>query len=225
MTWCFLQRQAEHLPSLVSLVPHKDTLLIARSMVEGYCQLLWAAQEPEVRAKRWRAFVWVAQWRTIAGLAKAGYRDEPEKLTEATRAVLQLGDLLLTSAGQKAAAAGESLQDHMHRNWRAGTSLTQILEDIESREFVDLLYDPYSDWHHWGVWEIGQCMKWTPGHITFTGESPADSASALTMGIKSASRTMRLADEYLQLGFASEIDSFLDDLGQWLRQHADMRGM
>ena len=52
MCLCCLTRQTEHGGSLVRIRPSLDCELIARSMLEGYCQLAWAAQEPEERGTR-----------------------------------------------------------------------------------------------------------------------------------------------------------------------------
>ena len=200
MTLAFVQRQSEHLRTLIALIPRKDTLLIARSMVEGYAQLLWAAQEPEVRAKRWRAHVWVGQWRVATGLAKAGFEVDPEKLAEIERAIRRNSSLLLNGVGQKAIARGAPLQDHyLNIDWRCGVNLRRTLLDIASHELVDVLFSSYSDWPNWGAWEIGQCMNGNPEQACFTGESPKDAASALTMGVRSAARTLRFADDTFRL--------------------------
>src|SRR5688572_9248803 len=59
MTLTFAGRQIEHARSVLVLGSSLDTALIARSMLEGLSQLLWASQEPEDRPLRWRAFVYV----------------------------------------------------------------------------------------------------------------------------------------------------------------------
>src|SRR5688572_11319416 len=47
MALCFLSKQIDHTQSVLALIPSRDVILIARSMIEGLCQLLWAAQEPD----------------------------------------------------------------------------------------------------------------------------------------------------------------------------------
>ena len=62
MAWCFLSKQIDHLRSVDKLIPSRDAILVARTIIEGLCQLLWAAQEPATRPFQWRAFAWVQKW-------------------------------------------------------------------------------------------------------------------------------------------------------------------
>src|SRR5690554_2699161 len=50
MVLVFFSKQSENLESLLALTeshPSRDTALVARSMLEGLAQLLWAHQQPE----------------------------------------------------------------------------------------------------------------------------------------------------------------------------------
>ena len=50
----FVWKQEDHAEAILSLGRHRDTQLVARSMIEGLCQLKWAAKDPDERANRWR---------------------------------------------------------------------------------------------------------------------------------------------------------------------------
>ncbi len=39
MTLCFLSKQIDHLRSIDKLIPSRDAILVARTMIEGLCQL------------------------------------------------------------------------------------------------------------------------------------------------------------------------------------------
>src|SRR5882672_4123436 len=65
MALCFLSKQIDHAKSIIALVPGRDTILIARSMIEGLCQLLWAAKAPNVLPLQWRTFAYVHDWRIM----------------------------------------------------------------------------------------------------------------------------------------------------------------
>src|SRR5262245_48321743 len=65
MALAFAGKQVVHARSILTLQGSMDTTLVARSMFEGLSQLLWAAQLPEDRPQRWRAFAFVRDWRQM----------------------------------------------------------------------------------------------------------------------------------------------------------------
>lgn len=72
--------------SVLQLDQSLDSILIARSMLEGLSQLLWAAQAPEERPLRWRTFSFVLDWRLMRKRMAAG-----EAVTEDQRATIENG--------------------------------------------------------------------------------------------------------------------------------------
>ena len=79
MALCFLVRQTNHIQSIVKLIPNRDSILIARSMVEGLYQLLWAAQEPTKRPLKWRVFAYVHDWRLLQKKIACGELIDPNQ--------------------------------------------------------------------------------------------------------------------------------------------------
>src|SRR5688572_6731156 len=68
MLLTYVSKQCEHLQSIRVLVDagrDRDALLIVRTMVEGHALLFWAAREPERLPLLWKAFAFVADWRTM----------------------------------------------------------------------------------------------------------------------------------------------------------------
>jgi hypothetical protein len=65
MTIQFLFKQIQHAESLLRLVPRRDAGLIARTMIDGLYKLLWASRAHEERAKLWRSFSVIHDWRII----------------------------------------------------------------------------------------------------------------------------------------------------------------
>ena len=61
----FAAKQIAHSKSMLKLGYDVDTLLLARSMLEGMSQLLWAFQQPKRRPLMWRAFVYIVDWRLL----------------------------------------------------------------------------------------------------------------------------------------------------------------
>ena len=49
MTLCFLSKQLDHAKSVRILVRSTDAILVYRSIIEGLCQLAWAAWKPQER--------------------------------------------------------------------------------------------------------------------------------------------------------------------------------
>lgn len=65
MVLSYVSRQRDHMDSLLELIPGRDALLIARSMIDGMIQLKWASLKPEERQERWRAFVYAHDWKLL----------------------------------------------------------------------------------------------------------------------------------------------------------------
>jgi hypothetical protein len=63
MALCFASKQVDHMRSILALNGSRDVWLIARSMLEGRNQILWAVRDPDVRAQRWRAFALEGVWK------------------------------------------------------------------------------------------------------------------------------------------------------------------
>ena len=81
----FLTRQVEHGESLLKIRPSFDCELIARSMLEGYCQHAWAAGDPENRGTRWRGYAYVHDWVLLHDKKEQG-ETVPEEEEEGIRA-------------------------------------------------------------------------------------------------------------------------------------------
>lgn len=72
MTIQFLYKQLQHTESVLMLIPRRDAGLIARAVIDGLYQLLWTIQLPEERAKQWRSFSTIHDWRLIQGRLREG---------------------------------------------------------------------------------------------------------------------------------------------------------
>ena len=61
----FLSKQITHMDSILLLKDSRDSLLIARSMLEGLVLLMWTAGESKERAKLWKSYAYVVDYKTI----------------------------------------------------------------------------------------------------------------------------------------------------------------
>lgn len=152
MTIQFLYKQIQHTESLLSLVPRRDAGLIARTMIDGLYQLLWAFHAPEDRAKRWRSFSIIHDWRLIQGRLKQGigvYQADIQKNEVSMKAFGGLHRLKKPKPNSS---------DPYHKNWHGGVSLADMA-DVVGRELYDGPYAELSDWEHWGVSGIGKLFR------------------------------------------------------------------
>lgn len=216
MALCFLSKQIDHLQSIVTLIPSRDAILIARSMIEGLCQLLWAAREPAALPLQWRAFAWVHDWRVMQTEIARGRPVASERRAAIEDALREYGDQFLTKKAREARKQGAPFSsDPYHDNWRCGRQLRQICESVGGAELYRRLYEPFSDWHHWGVGGLGKVIARQGNRVAYSSLSPTDSAAALACGFQCLEQTVELTDRHLSLGLASKIAELRNGYVTW----------
>jgi hypothetical protein len=212
MALCFLSKQIDHARSVLALIPSRDAVLIARSMIEGLAQLLWAASKPDVLPLQWRAFVWVHDWRFLQEKEKNG-----EGVDEARRIIIddalrEFGEPFLKKKEKGTRDSGGIMSDDpYHDNWRAGYTIKNICKDVEGEDMYDLLYGPFSDWHHWGVASLGQCLNRQNGHVSYSSLSHSDSARALAVAFQCVLQTAELIEDKLAIGVGPKLSELRND--------------
>ena len=114
----FAIKQSEHAKSRLKLGSSPDTMLIARTMIEGLSQMLWAAKRPRQRPLLWRTFVFVHDWRMIQEHRGKGDSIDPQVERAVRIGLLRFGHRYLTRQARDARAAGRALPtDPYMRNW------------------------------------------------------------------------------------------------------------
>jgi hypothetical protein len=212
MALCFLSKQIDHTQSVLALIPSRDVILIARSMIEGLCQLLWAAQEPDRLPLQWRAFAWVHDWRVMQAKNATGEAINPEQRAAIENALDLYGDQLLTTKAKKAQDNGIPLPaDPYHKDWRIGRQIFQICESIGATDLYRYLYDPFSDWHHWGAGGLGEAITRPENQVVYSSLSPTDIASALAVAFQCLWQTVELTNQHLGLGMTSKISELRNE--------------
>lgn len=198
MTAQFLYKQMQHAQSVLDLVPRRDVGLVARTMIEGLYQLLWTSQAAEERARRWRSFAIIHDWRLIQGRLREGI---PVPEIEARRNAVGLkefGDLHRIKKPKR-----KSL-DPYHQNWRGGTNLSDMADSL-GRELYDGPYAELSDWEHWGVSGIGDSISRQEGHITINRDSDRVADLSLLAAFQCVLQTLEVADVHLSLNITKNI--------------------
>lgn len=120
MSLCFLSKQIGHMQSILTLSPSRDTILIARSMIEGLCQLLWAAKEPNIRPMQWRAFAWVHDLRVIEAKKARGETVSLEQHNAIENALCEIGKQFLKNKKKAREQMSPFSSETYHDNWRCG---------------------------------------------------------------------------------------------------------
>jgi hypothetical protein len=216
MALCFLSRQIDHVQSIVTLVPNRDAILIARSMIEGLCQLLWAAQKPKDRPLKWRAFAYIYDWRLQQlKIARGESIDlNQQKLNE--MGIQEYGKLFYTKEARLAVSQNQTLPtDPYFKNWTCGTQIKQICDCVDAGDLYKEVYSSFSDWHHWGTAGIGKTLSWNENKVTFSSSSSSNSAMALATGFQCLLQTLELTNKHLSLARESQIYSIGDGYIKW----------
>jgi len=210
MTVQFLYKQIQHAESLLLLVPRRDSGLIARTMIEGLYQLLWASQSPQERGKLWRSFSIIHDWRLIQGRVKEGIPVDSSDIQRNEVGLKAFGDL------HRIKRPKPTSLDPYHKTWRGGVSISDMA-DVVGRELYDITYSELSDWEHWGVSGIGESVSRQDDQIISEVNSERVTGLSLLAAFQSLLQTLEVADAHLSL----KIGETIIELGQEFRARID----
>jgi hypothetical protein len=208
MLACFVIKESEHARSLLKLGPSLDTMLIARSMLEGLSQMLWAVKLPRRRPLLWRSFAFVDDWRQLQQDRADGRSVDPHVERSVRAGLRRFGQQFFSKEASAAQKAGRTLPtDPYVRNWYAERE-TEILRDVGQ----DLLqhYALFSEWHHWRVGAIGRLVSFDKkaGQYTMLTSSRTcvDMATLATLcAFQCLWETMQLLNARCRLGIGREL--------------------
>ena len=207
MCMCFLARQYEHSGSILTLGESLDADLIARSMVEGLCQLVWAANDPDDRAYRWRAFSAMYDFDLLKKREAWGEKIDESERHEVFARWEAVEHLFLTNAAKRARAKDDPDPPRpYHRNWFGGRSVRDLCGAVGAEQLYEGPYDFFSEWHHWGIGGIGRGLERRAGRVTFS--VGRQSATAYAVAIQSLLQTNVIADERVGMGMEEDLEGF-----------------
>jgi hypothetical protein len=206
MALCFVSKQIDHARSVSALIPSRDAILIARTMIEGLAQLLWAAKDPNGLPLKWRQFVWVHDWRLMRQMIARGEIVDEERRFSIEAGLRQFGEQFLTPKGREARNKGTGMPaDPYHSSWRCGQQIRQICESVGGEVLYKRLYEPFSDWHHWGAGGLGQAIVRQGNQVFYSSLSDRDSASAIATAFQCLVQTAEILNGRLALGFGPKL--------------------
>lgn len=203
----FAVKQIEHCHSLLRLESSVDTVLIARSMLEGLTQLLWALKQSRRRPIRWRVFPFVLDWRLMQKQHAQGLSIDPVLERRIRAGIRRYGKWFLTKEAKQALAAGRPLpQDPYARNWY-GEREVDIFRDVGGALLYEGAYGPFSEWHHWRPGAFGRLLSYDENTSTFimTTADANQVAMALATGFQCLWQTMRLFNKRCRLGIGRDL--------------------
>jgi len=203
----FAVKQIEHSHSLLRLESSVDTVLIARTMLEGLTQLLWALKQPRRRPIRWRVFPFILDWRLMQKQHAEGLSVESALERRIRKGIASYGMWFLTKEAKQALAAKRPLpQDPYVRNWY-GEKEADIFRDVGGALLYKDVYGPFSEWHHWRPGAFGRLVSYDENTSTFdiTTTDPNQVAMALATGFQCLWQTMRLFNTRCHLGIGRSL--------------------
>ena len=211
----FHGKQRDHALAILKLEDHPDTVLIARSMVEGLCLLKWARQDAATRGLQWREFSLVLDWRDARRQLARGASPEVVRQIEARIAVH--GDMLLSGAAMKALSQGEPLPaDPYVKRWYR-PQLKQIFEAVKGEALYEGPYHLASEWHHWSPGGLVFAMEYSEDSMSYSSGSPVLRLTALANAFQCLAETSMFVATHFDLPRASELvaltNDYIDELG------------
>jgi hypothetical protein len=220
---CFLSKQIDHLQSIEILIPRRDAILVARSMIEGLCQLLWIAEDPNTRALQWRAFAVVHDWRLMHNKIESGETVDPQKRANIEYALQQYGERFLTISARKKRSEYRPLpSDPYYKNWRSEQSILDMCKSAGVEDLYRELYVPYADWQHWGPSAFGRAIKREEDQVVYSQQlQPPELATVLRVGFQCLLQTAELTDSHLNIGLEPKISKLRDEYIEWLSKECE----
>jgi len=182
MALSFLGKQREHMKSILILKESPDVVLIARSMIEGLCQLLWAAKNPDIRGLQWRAYSFILDYRIIQTKIAAGESVDQESHIKNKEGLRLYGAQFLTQEAIEKRDKGEPLPKDPYRKSWMKQQARQTCEKIKGELLYKHLYTPFSGFHHWDPGGLGIAIKREHNGVHYSAKSFEFAASALAVG-------------------------------------------
>lgn len=208
MSLSFLSAQIEHTGSLLVLIKnqeYRDATLIARCMIEGLAQLVWARSDAQERGRRWRAFSYVTDWRKARRLLAIGKGVDDGQHQQIETAIKTLGDEFLTRKAANAKREGKPLPDDPYcENW-TGHPISKLLEKVGAEVLYKTHYKSFSAWHHWSPEGIGPTIKRSGAHVEFRSPSVDEAVRSLVVAFQCLFQTADMVNQHLALGFGGRL--------------------
>ena len=205
MALSYLGKQLQHAHACLTIGEHIDIVLIARSMLEGCSQLLWAEADAKQRADLWRRYPWVEEWRELQDRAKRGRSLDPARRDEVAGQPDEIGHLFYTARARKASGQGISLPpDPYSKKWHGQTE-TQLFEQVAAHTYL-AAYRDFSEWQHWNPYGFKDAIVSAgQDQAAFAPHNPRAIAHAFACAFQSLLETARCVDRHIPLDLTAQL--------------------
>ncbi|EHR0921257.1 hypothetical protein C4G41_RS22480 [Vibrio parahaemolyticus] len=197
---CYLYKINQHMDSIRKLSPSPDVQLVARTMIETIIQMLWVAQNPNERSAMWRKYVFIEDWNTLQNLLKRGESISPANHLAIERAYQATKSDYLTKN-----------QKSVHRDWKKGTKIHQMADDVKAGELYSVLYSGFSDWVHGGPCSIAHQVEFTDRlELVLGNEVPHFVNASLSAAFQSMYQALQICTQHFSLALDEQLKSIYD---------------
>lgn len=209
MALCYLSKQVDHARAILLLGDSPDTVLIVRAMLEGLVQLKWAAQEPAARAKKWRDFASVHNWRALRALMAQGEMVDSSVAHQIRQALEATGEAFLKRTRPLPVVSDAQQGDPFHPSWVC-MKTDQIFKAVDG-EALYAIYKSFSDWQHWSIGGIGRSLVPSANGIDYTAHENGWDLAALALTFQCLFETAELVKNHLGIGHDQQLQRERDN--------------
>jgi hypothetical protein len=210
MCLCFVSKQEEHLKSVRILAEsrqYRDAGLIARSMIEGLCILLWAARKPQERPFQWKSYAWIEDYRLMLVKEKSGEKVDPAIKSRVIEQLRIYGPNFLKPKYMKKQSNHSSLPIDPYRTKWIDENVYEICKEVEGDLLYEKIYRETSQWIHWTIKGLSSAIYRDDLTYKYINTSADMGATALASGFQALFESARLLDTHLNLGFSDKLEN------------------
>lgn len=215
MVLSFAPRQAEYLRSICTLVDagdHNAAGLVARTMVEGMCLLVYAAQRADTVPTRWRAYAAVENLELLKRRERDGELIDPVLRSHIEAQLRDHGSQFHNRKAKNCERAGEPLPANpFQQNWYGGIPIRDVFKSVRAEKLYDWIYWHTSQLIHWTIAGLAKDIGSDGDEFSYTTESPVMSATALAAGFQSLHESLSVLEIHLNLGFRDRLEELRQD--------------
>ncbi len=197
-----------------------DAGIIARSMLEGLIYLAWMDKDKQVRARKYRHFAAVEDFRQIRKAEKRG-ANLPKEVHERTNVLLQsLDDSFLNRKAKSNQL--KPADDPYQKGWNydengVRVEIRDMVREIGD-ELLKELYDDLSQWSHWTIQGVGRNLKRTDKSVRMSAGNEYDAIRAFSSVVIALVGAAIAVDNHFSGKHAAVLDSFRSELVAELRR-------
>ncbi|MGF1713184.1 DUF5677 domain-containing protein [Vibrio kagoshimensis] len=186
--------------SIRKLSPSPDVQLIARTMIETIIQMLWVSQNPMERSALWRKYVFIEDWNTLQNLLNRGEPISPADHAAIESAYQSSKEDYLTKNKQS-----------VHRDWKKGTKIHQMADDVQAGDLYSVLYSGFSDWVHGGPCSLAHQVEFTDRlELVLGNEAPHFVNASFSAAFQSMYQALHICTQHFSLTLDERLQSIYE---------------